>query len=383
MSKKKKQVKKTKKITLIVCLALAALFIAFAIFWIARPKNNGIYTWYGTKMKADHILRITFNVDGTDKTYDVPFSEYRGMYLYYKSIIPNVIQNEDSATYTTDAQKNRALKEITEDKLVEYYSLVSIADSLGIGLTDKDRAAYFEQYQKNIAEYCEQYGVDEKTAEKKYESALLANGITTDYFELMYYRTLLTSRVKSALGGDIEKTANDEYFAYEQIYISYTKGDSVSGSAANEKIFAAKAELDAGADFSEVAKKYGDTQSSGTTYFDGNLRVVGTTNAVGETTADMVRALDFGEYSSVMSGFEDDETYGFYMIIRRVKITADFICSDAPTATEMFAHPYYGASEYSAAYMEYSTLLEAYEQNKRVVPVSQKVFDRIAVNTLY
>ena len=383
MSKKKKQVKKTKKITLIVCLALAALFIAFAIFWMARPKNNGIYTWYGTKMKADHILRITFNVDGTDKTYEVPFSEYRGMYLYYKSIIPNVVQGDDSASYTTDAQKNRALKEVTEDKLVEYYSLICIADSMGMGLTEKDRADYNEQYKNNIAKYGEDGGVDEKEAARLYEEGLLARGITLDYFELMYYRSLLTARIKAAVGGDIEKTANDEYFAYEQIYISYTKGDSVSGSAANEKIFAAKAELDAGADFSEVAKKYGDTQSTGTTYFDGNLRVVGTTNAVGETTADMVRALDFGEYSSVMSGFEDDETYGFYMIIRRVKITTDFLCSDAPTATEMFAHPYYGASEYSAAYMEYSTLLEAYEQNKRVVPISQKVYDRIAVNTLY
>ena len=383
MSRKKTQVKKSKKITLIVCVFLAVLIAAFAIFWISRQKSNGIYTWYGAKMRADNILRITFNVDGSDKVYEVPFSEYRGLYLYYKSMIPTVVQTEDTASYTTDAQKNRALKEITEDKLVEYYSLIGIADSMGIGITEKDRENYETQYKTNAVEYAESHGVGLGDAEKVYEESLLARGITPGYFELMYYRTLLTSRIKAAMDPDIEKMSNEDYLAYDQIYISYTKGDSVSGNEANKKILAAKAELDAGADFSEVMQKYSDIPSAGTTYFDVNARVVGGSTTVGETTAAMVRALDYGEYSSVMSGFEDDETYGFYMIIRRVKITSEFVCSDVPTAVEMFTHPYYGASEYNPVYIEYSTLVETYEQNKRVEPINQKVFDRIAVNTLY
>ena len=71
------------------------------------------------------------------------------------------------------------------------------------------------------------------------------------------------------------------------------------------------------------------------------------------------------------------------MFVERLKLTEDFICSETPTATVIYNYPYAGASSYSSAYTEYLMYMDAYEQNMSVIPVSDKVYKRIAVNTLF
>ena len=386
MKKKRKQAKNKKKLLIIGIVAgVIVLFVVFAFIWMNRPKSYGIYSWYGTKMKADYI--VTLNVDmgqGDTATYDVPFKEYRAIYLYYKNRVSDYIVGSDNkATFTTDAEKNRVLKEATEDWLVEYYSLVSLAKRLGVGFTDADVAGFNERYGKYVSDYALENGVSYAEAEKLYENSLTKLGMTVDYFELNYYRSILLSRIKAAIGRDIEDTINDVYYGYDQIFISYTTGDSSEEQEAFEKITAAKAMLDSGSDFSEVAKKYVDGDSE-TVYFDSNLRIVESSDqsTVGETTVQAVRALGYGEYSGIMTG-ETDDTFSYYMIIRRVKITGDFICSDSPKATTMYQYPYIGSSSYSVAYTEYMTYMDAYEQNMQIIPYNNTVYGRIAINTLF
>ncbi len=395
MKKNKKKTGKTKKIVIITCIALVVIIAVGAIVWMSREKENGIYTWFGTKMKADEILHMTYD-DGTQTyEYDIPFSEYRGVYLYYENILSdyNFLQNNQTGeiTMTTDSDKNNVLKEVTQDNLVEYCSLKFWAQKLGVDITDEDRANYQKQYENQIASYIEAIpegakysGTKEKYAVSLYEDALKSLGMTTDYVEYSYYKSLLNARVKAAVSTSLYDVINDGYFAYNQVYVTFTMGDSASERRAAENIAAALEELAAGEDFGTVSAKYSTTGAGGITYFDSYSRIVGSAarNTLGSTITDMVKSLGFGEYSGVMSG-EDDETLGYYMIVCREEITTDFVCGDDYFASLMYRYPYFGASSNSTIYDIYLNELEAYEQNISIAPVDEKVYNRIAINTLY
>lgn len=376
----------------VVCAAIAVLLIVFAIIWLTREKKNGIYTWYGTKMNADYILNLTVDDGSTEKTYTVPFSEYRAVFLYYGYRVSDYFVNSDNtASFTSDAQKTKAVKEATEDALVSYYSLVALAERFGVGITDADRAEYRAEYDRQVADYAATIGDDvkysgtkEEYAASLYEEALGRLGMTSDYFEFSYYRTVLSKRIKAILGRGIEDTVNESYFCYKQIYVNYTMGDSANERAAYDKVSRALQRLEAGEDIDALMEEYNDGASADPVYFDAYSKVVGskTNDVLGSTVTEMVRSLDYGEHSGIMSG-EEDETFGYYMIVSREKITEDFVCGESPTATNIYNYPYYGASAFSSAYTEYLQYMDAYEQNMSVIPVSEKVYNRIAVNTLY
>lgn len=381
-----------KKLIAIICAGLAVAFIALAIIWIARPKSNGVFSSLGFKMKADYILTLTVDDGSTQKEYAVPFSEYRAVFLYYKQRVSDyIVYSDNSQSFSTDAQKTKAIKEATEDTLVSYYSLVALADRFGIGLTDADRARYKSEYDREISQYAatisddvKYKGTKEDYARKLYEDALGRIGMTLDYFEFSYYKSVLSTRVKAYIGRGVEDTANESYFGYKQIYITYVKGDSVSERAASENIEAALSRYEAGEDLDALMEEYNEDGSTDTVYFDSYSHIVGskTNDTLGSTVTEMVRSLDFGEHSGIMSG-EESDTVGYYMFLRREKLTESFICGETPEATIIYNYPYYGSSSYSSAYTEYLMYMDAYEQNMSVIPVSDKVYKRIAVNTLF
>lgn len=391
MKNKRKSISKGKKVA-IICGALAALFIVTAIIWIARPKSNGIYSSLGFKMDADYILTLTVDDGSTEKQYAVPFSEYRAIFLFYKERVSDyIVYDDDTRAFSTDAQKTKAIKEATEDALVSYYTLMAVADRFGIGLTDADREQYKKEYESQIAKYAETItddikykGTKEEYAKKLYEDSLDKVKMTIDYFEFSYYKSLLTRRVKAYIGRGIEDTANESYFGYKQVYITYVKGDSASERAASEKIETALSRYEAGESIDALMAEYNENGSTDEIYFDSYSKVVGskTNDTLGSTVTEMVRSLDYGEHSGVMSG-EEGDTLGYYMFIERVKLTEDFICGESPTGSVVYNYPYVGASSYSSAYSEYLMYMDAYEQNMSVIPVSDKVYKRIAVNTLY
>lgn len=391
MKNKGKSISKGKKVAFI-CGALAALFIVTSIIWIARPKNYGVYSSLGFKMNADYILTLTVDDGSTEKQYAVPFSEYRAIFLFYKERVSDyIVYSDDTRSFSTDAQKTKAIKEATEDALVSYYSLMAVADRFGIGITDADRAQYKKEYDSQIAKYADTItddvkykGTKEEYAEKLYEDSLGKMKMTIDYFEFSYYKSLLTKRVKAYIGRGIEDTANESYFGYKQVYITYVKGDSASERAASEKIETALRRYEAGENLDALMTEYNENGSTDEIYFDSYSKVVGskTNDTLGSTVAEMVRSLDYGEHSGIMSG-EEGDTLGYYMFIERVKLTEDFVCGESPTGSVIYNYPYVGSSSYSSAYSEYLMYMDAYEQNISVVPVSDKVYKRIAVNTLY
>ena len=382
---------KKKKVALI-CVAVAVLIVALAVIWIARPKSNGIYSSLGFKMDADYILTLTVDDGSTEKEYIVPFSEYRAVFLYYKERVSDTIVYEDETlSFTTDSQKTKAVKEATEDALVTYYSLAAIADRFGIGLTDADRAQYKSEYDREVAKYVSTItddvkykGTKEEYAKSLYEESLEKMGMSIDYFEFTYYRSLLSTRVKAYIGRNIEGTANESYFGFKQVYITYTKGDSASERSASENIEKALARYEAGEDIDALMEEYNSDGSTDTVYFDSYSKIVAskTNNSLGSTVTDMVRSLDYGEHSGIMSG-EEGDALGYYMFLEREKLTEDFVCGESPTGSIIYNYPYYGSSTYSSAYSEFLMYMDAYEQNMSIVPVSEKVYKRIAINTLY
>ena len=118
-----------RKITKLICAAMAAVMLLLSL--ASCDRKPGLYAWYG-RVKVDYILKLTVDAGDGEKTYDVPFDEYRNLFVYYQPLVSDVIKkSEDSQLLVTDDQKTAVLKEYTEDELCEYYSLVAIAEKYG------------------------------------------------------------------------------------------------------------------------------------------------------------------------------------------------------------------------------------------------------------
>ena len=61
----------------------------------------------------------------------------------------------------------------------------------------------------------------------------------------------------------------------------------------------------------------------------------------------------------------------------------DYICSSDTMAKFMYQYSYVDATSYSICYSKYNKLLETYIQNTSLTPVSEKVYKRISIKTLY
>jgi hypothetical protein len=380
-----------KKICKILCLALA-LSVLLTVF-TGCEKKPGLYAWYGGRMNVDKVM--TIYVDGGEgkKAYDVPFDTYRTVFLYLKKNVADFIEDgEGNVTgISTDAEKTAAIKEVAEEILSKYYALVAACEKYGISITEEDRIAYEESHQRKLQAYIESMdgteeyeGTLEEYVERLYEKTLEMLGTTPAYFEFSYYRALLEQRLKMALASDLDTYINQSYYRHKQVLIPYTKGDSVSEQKAREQITEAWNKLQAGADMDSVIAEYCPDEAYTEVYFDSYGNVVGssTGNTIGSFTMEAICSLEFNEYSAVMSGDTDDYT-GYFAIFQRLDIDEEFVCGSDQIGKLIYQFPYSGAASYSTHYTHYNLVLDSYIQNSAVVPVSEKVYKRISIKTLY
>ena len=134
---------------------------------------------------------MTVDAGDGEKTYDVPFDTYRNLWVYFATLVSDVIkQSEDSQQLTTKEQKTAVLKEYTEDELCEYYALVAIAERYGVSITDADKENFKNDYYSRIEKYIdtldEKYkddfkGTKEEYAKYLYEKAITNLGMTEEY----------------------------------------------------------------------------------------------------------------------------------------------------------------------------------------------------------
>ena len=93
-------------------------------------------------------------------------------------------------------------------------------------------------------------------------------------------------------------------------------------------------------------------------------------------------ALDFDEYSDIMSGDMNDYT-GYFAILQRLDIDMEFVCGSDKVGALMYQYPYSGASSYTTYYTNYQLILDSYIQNSALVPTDVKVYKRIGIRTMY
>ncbi len=384
-----------KKVLKVICLLLS-----FAVFMAALcscTKGPGLYNWWGGKMNVDYLLKLTLNVGEGDVVYDVPFDLYRNLFAYYKTIVSDVTVNEQAVpVVATNAQKTAALKERTEDEIVEYYALLSIANKYGVGLTDEDEGLYEKAFEKQAQTLADTLTEDDlkgyngtalEYAKEKYNEVIVDKlKMTAEYFEYLFYKNLLLKRVKQAVVPNIVESIKQCYYHYEEVYIEYVKGDAQSESLAYEYIQKAYAELEEGTNPNDVVKKYSNNSLyTSDMYFDAYGRIVGDniSTALGSSIVEAVFSLDEGEYSNIITGESSDDQTAYFAIVIRLDFSDDALYSESNVATQMFRYAYVGASNETTYYLDYTDVLNAYTQNIRVEPYDEGVYDRVAYNTLY
>lgn len=380
-----------KKIYKTVCLALAISM--FALLFAGCEKEPGLYAWHGGKMNVDTVMTIRVNGGEGEQVYDVPFDTYRAVFMYLKSNVSDYIMNENSeyTALSTDAEKTAAIKEVAEEILTKYYCLVAVCEKYGIRITDEDKQQYYDTHKKQIQNYVDKIdeekmdfkGTKEEYAEELYARSLSALGLTPEYYEFTYYRGILEERLKKVMSPDIGSYINQSYYHFDQILFTYTKGDAKSEAKALENILNVQTKLQNGTDMAEIAKEYNTAEVYRDVYFDVYGKVVGSSGeTLGEFTKDALMALNCGEFSEVMSGDQDDYI-GYFVILRKLDIDIEYVCSADVVAKMIYQYPYVGASSYSAYYSKYNTIMESYIQNSSLTPVSEKVYNRISVKTLF
>ena len=133
-----------------------------------------------------------------------------------------------------------------------------------------------------------------------------------------------------------------------------------------------------------MIKEYCPNEEYKEVYFDSYGTIVGsaTGNTMGSFTMEAICALAFNEYSDIMSGDTDDYT-GYFAIVQRLPIDPEFVCGSDKVGSLIYQFPYANASSYSTYYTNYSLILDSYTQNTALVPVSEKVYKRISIKTMY
>ncbi len=380
-----------KKICKTLCLALALSVLL--LMFTGCEKKPGLYAWYGGRMNVDTVMTIRVDGGEGEKVYEVPFETYRTVFLYLKQNVSDVIQDSDGkiTALSTDAEKTAAIKEVAEEILTEYYCLVAACEKYGISITEADKESYEASYRRKLQTYIESMDgteeyegtLDEYVADL-YKKTLALVGTTPEYFEFTYYRSLLEQRLKLALANDLDAYLNQSYFHYKQILVTYTKGDAVSEAKAREQILAAQDKLQSGADMDSVIKEYTSDESYQDVYFDSYGSIVGssTSSTMGSFTMEAICALGMNEYSTILSGDLDDYI-GFFAIYQRLSVDKEFVCSSDQIGSLIYQYPYTSATSYSTYYTNYRLVIDSYVDNSSLVPVSEKVYKRINIKTLY
>lgn len=375
-------------------LCLVAALCMLVMLFAGCERKPGLYAWYGGRIDVDNVLRITVDAGDGEKVYDVPFETYRTVFIYLKGIVSDTVVDEDgNAKIATKKEKTAAVKEVTEDTLVKYYSLVALGEKYGISITEADKQAYYDDYMKKLQSYIDEIdesqidykGTKEEYAAELYRKTLaIAGGMTPEYFEFSYYRGLLEKRLKLALSSDLDDYLSQSYYHYKQVIVLYTKGDSAAEEKARADIEAAYERLLAGDSVDDVISEYSNSDYASEIYFDSYGSVVGssTGDSVNTIIMNAIMALDTEGISDVMSGDEDDRT-GYFAVFKRLGFDLDFICGSDSRAQTMFGYSYVGSTYTTPHYDRYLMVTESYRQNTICVPTDNKIYKRIAINTLY
>lgn len=367
-----------KKLKRAVCLIIALTIFALSM----------------TSCEKEHEDVFEVIVDGGsgEKIYSVPYELYQTIVVYLKGIVTDIVEDsEGNKSLATTQEKNKAIKEVAENTIIEYYGLVALAEDYGISITEEDKRAFQTEYRDKLQAYVDNIadedfdynGTKEEYAEEIYRKTMRLAGTTPEYYEFSYYRSLLTQRLKAVLGGDLTDYLNQSYCHYKQVIVVYSKGDAAGEENARLAITAAYEKLLAGASMDDMIAEYGDANYQSELYFDAYGNIVGSSSgdAVNTIVVNAIKALEENGISDIMSGDESDRL-AYFAVYQRLGFDQEYICSEDGIAATIYNHSYVGSDYYSPQYSRYMMLLESYTQNTALVPYDVKAYNKININNI-
>ncbi len=367
-----------KKIKQAICVLLALACLVLPLTGCSSEKGD--------------VFEVKVSGGSGEKTYSVSYELYQTVFLYLRGRVSDVIEDsEGNRVLATNLEKTKAIKEVAEDILMEYYSLVALGEEYGIAITEEDRAAFEAETRGKLQELVngiddaefDYKGTKEEYAEKLYENSMRLAGTTPEYYEFSHYQSLLESRLKAAIGGDLTDYLNQSYSHFKQVIVVYAKGDAAAEAKAQESIDAAREALLSGTEMDAVIKEYGAEDHQTEYYFDSQGYIVGSSSgdSLGAIVINAVKALDENEYSDIISGDEDDK-FAYFAIYQRLGFDQEFVCSDYAEAEKMYEYPSVNAGYYTPHYSRYMLLLDSYRQNMALTPYDMKAYNKINVTNI-
>ncbi len=272
----------------------------------------------GEEIDTTDLIMLTITHDDMSGSVEVPFDEYRYMYMYLLSYYG---LTDDSYWEDNDDLFDTFLY------IVDYYVEDNqwgaiLADIYGIELTDED----YEEIDEIMQEEVESF----ETEEEFYE-ALDASGITYDLLERVVTQSVLCERVYQELyGGDdplllesdeeIRESLENDYVRVYHILISYDHFEETEGyeDATEEELEAAAlayaeeilAALQESDDVETAVYEYAqDADDSG--MVDNEVGYMFTYGDMVEEFEEASFALEVGELSGIV-----ESTYGYHIIYR-------------------------------------------------------------------
>ncbi|MCC8195643.1 MAG: peptidyl-prolyl cis-trans isomerase [Ruminococcus sp.] len=272
----------------------------------------------GEAIDTENLVMLTITSDEMSGSVEVPFDEYRYMYMYLLSYYG---LTDDS--YWED---NEDLFE-TFMTIVDYYVEDNqwgaiLADIYDIELTDEDYEEIDEVMQEEI---------DSFDSEDEFYEALEASGITYDLLERIVTQSVLCERVYLELyGGDdplllksddeIKESLQNDYVRVYHVLITsdHFADDEEYADATDEELQAAAlayaeeilAEIQASDDIEATVYEYAqDADDSG--MVDNEAGYMFTTGQMVEDFENAAFALEVGELSGIV-----ESVYGYHIIYR-------------------------------------------------------------------
>ncbi len=367
-----------KKLKRALCFVLA-----FAIF---------VLPLMGCQKEHGDVFEVTVDGGNGKKTYNVSYELYQTVLLYLKGIVTDIVEDsEGNKSLATTDEKDKAIKEVAEKTIIEFYALVALAEDHGISITEEDKQAFQAEYRdklqtyiNNIADEDFDYnGTKEEYAEEIYRKTMRIAGTTPEYYEFSHYRALLTQRLKAKIGGDLTDYLNQSYYHYKQVIVVYSKGDAAAEENARLAITAAHDKLLNGDDMDSVIAEYGDANYQSELYFDAYGNIVGSSSgsSVNAVVVNAIKALDENGVSDIMSGDESDRL-AYFALYQRLGFDEAYICSDDGIAETIYNYSSVGSGYYSPQYSHYILLLESYTQNTSLMPLDMKAYKKININNI-